>query len=104
ADRDKLQRALALAQRFETATEPAFLDTLGWIYRQLGELTTARPLLEKAVAQAPEVPIFQYHLGMVYLQAGDKAQAKERLEKAVVKDSDYLGLEEAKQALAGVSE
>ncbi|WP_434130547.1 tetratricopeptide repeat protein [Methylocaldum sp. GT1BB] len=104
ADRDKLQRALALAQRFETATEPAFLDTLGWIYRQLGELTTARGLLEKAVAQAPEVPIFQYHLGMVYLQAGDKALAKERLEKAVVKDSDYLGLEEAKQALAGVSE
>lgn len=102
-NREQLQRALTLAGRFESSTEPAFLDTLGWIYYQLGEVEKARPLLEKAAERMPEVPIFQYHLGMVYLKSGDKEKAKSQLEKAVAAETDYLGLDDAKQALSSVS-
>lgn len=103
-DRPQLERALKLAARFENTAEPAFLDTLGWIHYQLGDLTKARPLIEKAVERAPDVPIFQYHLGMVHLKEGDRAKAKERLEKAMVEKGDYPGLDEAKEALASISE
>jgi tetratricopeptide (TPR) repeat protein len=103
-DRDQLQRALALAGRFETSTEPAFLDTLGWIYYQLGETEKAQPLLEKAAERMPDVPVFQYHLGMLYLKSGDKERARSQLEKAVAAKTDYLGLDDAKQALSSVSE
>src|SRR6185369_3008183 len=51
-----LDRALALAKRFQNAANSAFLDTLGWVYFQLGDYEHALPLLQKAVGMASNDP------------------------------------------------
>jgi hypothetical protein len=47
----------------------------------------------------PDEPVFQYHLGMIYGKKGDMSKAKESLAKAVQTKGNYIGLEEAKEAL-----
>jgi len=95
-----LDRALALAKRFENSSNPSFLDTLGWVYFQLGENERALPLLQKAVTMAPKAPARQYHLGMVLYKQGDVKSAKTHLQLAVDSKVDFRGVEEATGALA----
>ncbi len=98
-DAQSLKRAKELALRFESSQQPAFVDTLGWVYYKSGEPEKAIPLLEKAVMQAPKVPVFRYHLGMVYYKKGDLQSAKIQLVKAVEGGGEYPGLEEARATL-----
>ncbi len=98
-DPQSLKRAKELAIRFESSQQPAFMDTLGWVYYKSGENDKAIPLLEKAVKRAPEVPVFRYHLGMVYYKKGDLQSAKTQLAKAVESKNAYPGLEEARGTL-----
>jgi len=87
------------AARFESSKQPAFIDTLGWVYFKSGELDKALTLLAMAVKQAPAVPVFRYHLGMVYYKKGDLQSAKTQLAKAVESKNGYPGLEEARGIL-----
>lgn len=98
-DKTGLVRALNLAKRFESTEEPEFVDTLAWIYYQMGYFDKALPLQTKAVAKAPETPIFQYHLGMIQLKRGDSSVAKEHLRKAIESGKGFTGLDEAKKTL-----
>jgi len=98
-DPQSLKRAKELAIRFESSRQPAFIDTLGWVYYKSGETDKALSLLEKAVKQAPEVPVFRYHLGMAYYKKGDLQSAKTQLAKAVESKNEYTGLEEARGIL-----
>jgi predicted Zn-dependent protease len=98
-DPQSLKRAKELAMRFESSQQPAFMDTLGWIYYKSGETDKAISLLEKVVKQAPEVSVFRYHLGMVYYKKGDLQSAKTQLAKAVESKNEYPGLEEARGTL-----
>lgn len=94
------QKALALAKRFENATNPALLDTLGWAYYRTGNYERAVPLLERAVAGAG-VPLLRYHLGMAYLAAQNSAGARQELKQAVDgAKENFPGLEEARRTLA----
>ena len=95
-----LDRALALAKRFENASNPSFVDTLGWVYFLLGQNDRALPLLQKAVTKAPQVPIHQYHLGMVLYKQGDMNSAKTHLQLAVDAKLDFPGIEDANGILA----
>ena len=94
-----LDRALALAKRFENASNPSLLDTLGWVYFQLGDNERALPLLQKAVTMAPKAPIHQYHLGMALYKQGDKKTAKTHLQLAVDAKVNFSGIEEANGVL-----
>jgi len=99
-DRASLERALTLANQFEGSNNPAFVDTLGWVYYRLGELDKAIPLLEKAVENASQVPILRYHLGMAYFVNGQNDLAREQLQQ--VSDSgnkDFTGYSEAAETL-----
>ena len=98
-DPQSLKRAKELAMRFESSQQPAFMDTLGWVYYKSGETDKAISLLEKAVKQAPGVSVFRYHLGMVYYKKGDLQSAKTQLAKAVESKNEYPGLEEARGIL-----
>ena len=98
-DAASLQKAKELAMRFETSTNPGFLDTLGWIYYKLGEVEKAVPILEKVVINAKNIPIFQYHLGMAYYKTGNKDAAKTHLSKALEGSEKFQGREEAEQVI-----
>lgn len=68
ADMDSyLDKAL---QYCESAVEmkpenPAYLDSLGWVYFRRGELKTAKKYLEEALELAPHNPTIQEHLESV---------------------------------------
>jgi len=95
-----LDRALALAKRFENASNPSSVDTLGWVYFQLGDNERALPLLQKAVTMAPKAPTLQYHLGMALYKQGDMKSAKTHLQLAVDAKVNFAGIEEANGILA----
>jgi tetratricopeptide (TPR) repeat protein len=99
-DSASVKRALALAQRFESSSNPYFIDTLGWVQFRLGDLPQARINLERAVALLPNNPQLQYHLGMVLARLGEHDDAVKALEKAVIDGADYPGLDNARSALA----
>ena len=94
-----LKRAAELGRRLESSQEPAFQDTLAWIYHLSGEEEKARPLALQAVEKLPKVPVFQYHLGMIYAKQGDAVKAKEHLAKAVEPGADFPGSAEARATL-----
>jgi tetratricopeptide (TPR) repeat protein len=98
-DQASVQRALTLAKRFETSTNPLFVDTLGWLQYRVGDLAQARVNLERAVKLRPDLPQLQYHLGMVLRDLGENALARQVLERAVVDGASYPGIDEAKAAL-----
>ena len=83
SDPDSLLRAKKLIQNSKAKNHPALQDTLGWLYFHQGEYDKARSALEKAIAQAPDIPTFHYHIGMVYLKKASNDLAKKHLEKAL---------------------
>lgn len=98
-DASSLKRAKTLAQRFEASSEPAFRDTLGWVYYKSGEADKAVAILKDVVKQAPATPVFRYHLGMAYYKQGNVAEAKVNLAKAVEAKNDFSGVDEARSTL-----
>lgn len=99
ADKPNMERALKLAQRLEDSGQPVFLDTLAWIYYQLGDAEKALALQLKVGDEFSKLPVFQYHLGMMYYKRGDAAKAKELLTHAVQSKNDFEGLQEARGVL-----
>ena len=99
-DKVSLERALELTKRFENASNPALLDTLGWVYFKLGQNDHAVPLLQRAADAAPQLPVYQYHLGMAFYRQGDKKSAKIHLKRAIDTKMNFAGIEEARGTLA----
>jgi Flp pilus assembly protein TadD len=96
-----LEKALALAKKAHTLRfgEPTVQDTLGWVYFKMGEMNQALSLLEDALSNAPENPIFNYHVGMALYKSGRPDEAREKLAKAVESSDAFLGREEAEAVL-----
>lgn len=98
-DKASLDRAAELTARLSNETNPAFLNTRGWVKYKRGELADALPLLQQAVDKAPESPLMRYHLGMAQLRTGDKGSAKRNLAAAVGSGREFHGQQEARAAL-----
>jgi tetratricopeptide (TPR) repeat protein len=100
-DQKSLERALVIAKDFETdASNPYFLDTLGWVHHKLGNSGQALHFIQQAAAKAPDHPVVNYHLGLAYFKAGQTAEAKTYLQKAVDFPKPFPGQDEAKSVLA----
>ncbi len=99
-DKADLNRAMELSERLKGHANPAYLDTLGWVYYRRGDVEAAVPVLESAAREAPDSPLLSYHLGMAYYQKGDHQAARRHLEKAVTDKANYHGIDEAKTTLA----
>ncbi len=69
--------------------EPQFLDTLGWVCKEMGNLSDAEDILGKAVRMHPSSAEIFYHLSMVYRASGKIAKAKKALRQAVELDESY---------------
>jgi tetratricopeptide (TPR) repeat protein len=95
-DAENLKKARTLAERFESSPQPAFRDTLGWVYYKTGETDKAVSILKDVVKQAPNVSVFRYHLGMAYHKQGNLTDAKPQLAKALEGKNDFIGKDEAR--------
>jgi uncharacterized protein (TIGR03790 family) len=77
------KEALPLAQRaYRIAQSPEIADTLGWIHHLLGDDAAAAPLLEKAVAEAPNSVDILVHAAIVHAALNDAVKARLELQKA----------------------
>ncbi len=98
---EKDPRALATAEqanKLAPDTAP-LMDTLGWMLVEQGDLKRGIPLLEKAVAKAPQANDIRYHLAAGLHKAGDKARARKELDKALADGKPFSQLEEARALL-----
>ncbi len=73
----KLEEALAMIERALEVDEwnGAYLDSLGWVYYQLGRYEAAREPLERAARELPRDPTVLEHLGDVCLKLGERESA-----------------------------
>ncbi|MEQ1637606.1 MAG: tetratricopeptide repeat protein [Methylococcales bacterium] len=99
-DPKRLSEALRFVAPFKDATEPAFLDTFGWLSFLNGQLDDAVSALEKVVKLEPEFAEFNYHLAMAYAAKGRHEEAKLALQKALSKNVQAPWVDKAKAKLA----
>ena len=101
-DSAMLEKALGLAERFQTSKNPFYLDTLGWLHYRRGDLNQAQIFIERAVQNGPNLPELRYHLGMVHFKSGAVDRARQELKQAVVTGAKYSGIDEARSTLASL--
>jgi tetratricopeptide (TPR) repeat protein len=79
-----LDLALALAEEaHRIEPSPDFLDTLGFVRMQRGEIAAAVAALEEAVQGRADSPSIRYRLGVALSRAGDTPRAREMLQAAL---------------------
>ena len=88
---------------FIVITDPAMLDTLGWVYFRMGEYQKALVPLEQALDLAPEADIILYHMGMLLHKTGRLQEAREKLRKALAGEADFIGRQEAEKVLRSLT-
>jgi predicted Zn-dependent protease len=73
-------------------TQPAYVDSLGWVEYQLGHYSDAAFHLEQAVRlhMPDESAEMYYHLGAAYARVGKKADARWALHRSLELDPSYL--------------
>jgi tetratricopeptide (TPR) repeat protein len=72
----------------------SYLDTMGWIYYQLGEYAKAETYVAKAVANGEASAVVLEHLGDIYEKLDDPVRALEQWKMALGKDASNSGLKE----------
>ena len=90
----RLDRALKMARRAldQSPSDPQFLDTLGWVYVQRGNLKAARRYLRDALEAGPPTAQILEHLGDVQHALGNDATARKYWQRALDKDADRASL------------
>lgn len=99
-DRQALDEARMIAERFINSDNPYFLDTLGWIYYRQGEYAQAQSILKRAVdlLQEPKA-VIDYHYGAALMALGQNEEAKTYLQRAVDSEEEFDGRIEAVELL-----
>jgi tetratricopeptide (TPR) repeat protein len=98
-DQPSLDRAKALAARFANSTNPAYLDTYGWVLYKRGESAAAITALQNALAKEPDSPVSLYHLGMAQMSTGQHEAARLSLARSLQLGKNFPGMDEAKVTL-----
>jgi len=101
-DQASLDRARDLSASFSSSTDPVLLDTDGWVLYKRGEAQKALPVLQRAVADAPQAGMYRYHLALVQLRTGDRAGARANLETALAGSGNFPGASDARSVLASL--
>jgi|KBSMisStaDraftv2_1062788.scaffolds.fasta_scaffold00162_18 tetratricopeptide (TPR) repeat protein len=96
-----IDQATDLAQmaKSQAPDQPAFNDTLGWIYYKKDLVEQAVPLLQQSLEKDPDNALTHYHLGMAYAKAGEDTKAIEELKKALTLDPKLYTADEARRTL-----
>ncbi len=82
---ERLEEALQLTQRAVNIapTNGSFLDSLGWVYYQMGRLNEAQRYLEQAINGQPNDGTVHEHMGDVYKKQGRLDQARRSWERSL---------------------
>jgi len=83
---DLVEKAVALEPN-----NGAYIDSLGWVYFQLGEYAEALGHLEKAARLVGDDAVVLEHLGDLYFALGRSSQAAESYQRAVALADDNEG-------------
>ena len=96
-----VEEALQLARiaKDKLPKDPHVLDTLGWVYHQMGYHGKAIIELEKSVTLLPNSPEYTYHLAKAYYSNNQVDQAKGYFEKALKLSPNFKGAEDARKTL-----
>jgi Flp pilus assembly protein TadD len=85
-------------------TSGAYLDSLGWLYFQTGDLDRAEKHLTEAARLEPFDPTVQEHLGDLYKRRGNGLQAATAYRLALQQEMEETGQKERiEKKLAEVS-
>ncbi len=100
-DREAMERARIMAERFAKSDNPFYLDTLGWVYLRQGNLLQATSVIERAISLtgASPPPQMQYHYGVLLMETGRMQEARDMLAKAAASQESWPGIEDAKARL-----
>ena len=101
-DAARLAKAKELADRLRVTSNPAYLDTVGWVYYSSGDYAAAVPYLERAAQGLAQVPVVQYHLGAALAKQGDTAAARRHLQEALRRQVEFPGVDDAQAILNGL--
>ena len=101
-DKASLDRALTLATRFQTSSEPSYIDTLGLVQYRLGRYDQAASLLERARALAPDDAGVELHYGMALYKKGDVQAGAGLVRKALASKTPLPDHDEAQTLLGRV--
>ena len=93
------EKAGQLVRGFRNSTNPAYLNTYGWVRFRQGQVDEAVSYLRRASIAVPDNPVMHYHLGMALLASGESAQARAELEKALASPQPFPGKDAAQRAL-----
>ena len=99
-DTARVMRAKELADRLRINTNPAYLDTVGWVYYRHGDYAAAVPYLERAAQALAQHPVVHYHLGAALAKHGDVSAARRHLQEALRRQAEFPGVDDA-QAILG---
>ncbi len=89
ADRNiNLEESLALVQKalLLDPGNPAYLDTLGWIYFRMGRFDEALAEIDRALDAEPDEPEILLHRGDILERLGRRQEAREAWKKALELD------------------
>ena len=105
ATEENLLRARVLIADLQESDNPAYLDTVGWVFYVSGDYDQAVTYLQAAVDKVGSSGLLQYHLAMALYKSGELSNAREHLELALANEDDnFSGREEAKKLLAELGE
>jgi tetratricopeptide (TPR) repeat protein len=92
----QLGRALTMSQKALRAQPDngSYLDTIGWIYCQLGELAEAAKYVRQAISKGEANAVVYEHLGDIYFKMNDRSAALEQWQAALKLDSENRTLQE----------
>jgi tetratricopeptide (TPR) repeat protein len=100
---DESMNYIKQALSFEP-NNPAYLDSLGWIYFKQGKYDLAEENLTKAAAHIGSDPTVQEHLGDLYQRTGRLKLAAEHWQRAVEEWNKTVPDEVDTEALASVQQ
>ncbi|MBI3776551.1 MAG: tetratricopeptide repeat protein [Gammaproteobacteria bacterium] len=98
-DAARLAKAKELANRLRINSNPAYLDTVGWVYYSNGDFAAAVPYLERAAQGLAQVPVVHYHLGAALAKQGDAVAARRHLQEALRRQVEFHGIDDAQATL-----
>jgi tetratricopeptide (TPR) repeat protein len=89
-----LARALEMAKKAVEAQpeNPSYLDTIGWIYYQLGSFKEAEKYVKKSLEKGEANAVVYEHLGDIYYAMNDKERALEQWKIALKLDENNAAL------------
>ncbi len=90
----ELQRALKMVSIAveKDPKNPSYLDTIGWVYYQLGNYESAEINIRKAIDAEPDNSTIVEHLGDVLFKKGNKVEALSIWQKALKLNSENQDL------------